>query len=129
MLAKNLQDDVRQYCREVESLLICAPKTRQTFTEEFQSDVQAYISENGDDVSADELWAYFGAPEDIAKGFLDSLSSKAVKRAIDWKKVLLTGIGIALFLLALYIVISLIDGHLAASGFRGNDLTDHGNIK
>jgi len=125
MLAKNLQDDVRQYCREVEALLVCAPKTRQAFTEEFQSDVQAYISENGEDVSADELRAYFGAPEDIAKGFLDSLSSKALKRAIDWKKVLLTGIGITLFLLVVYMTISLIDGHLAVTGDGDGFLIDH----
>jgi len=128
MLTRNLQDDARQYCREVEALLVCPSKTKRAFMSELRSDVQAYITENGEDVSADEIQAYFGTPEDIANGFLSSLSSKKIKWAFSWKKALLIGIGIVLLLLALHIVIALIDGHLAATGEISDGLIDHGNI-
>ena len=125
MLTRNLQEAARQYCREVETLLVCSSKTKRAFMGELRSDVQAYITENGEDVSADEIRAYFGTPEDISNSFLDTLSSKAVKRAINWKKVLWVGVGIVLLISVLYMVIALIDGHLAATGEVGGFLIDH----
>jgi len=82
--------------------------------------------DNHPDTTPQEVRARFGTPEEIAGEFLASLHSNEVKRALDWKRVLLIGLGIALLLLALYIAISLVDEHLVATGYHGGGLTEGG---
>jgi CHASE3 domain sensor protein len=95
---------------------------------QFRDDVQSFINECEDDASMEDIQEFFDTPENIANGFLDSLGSKEIKKAINWKKVLLIGLGLVLLALALWIVISLIDGHLAATGYGGIEVIDNGTL-
>jgi len=123
-----MQEDIRQYYCDVESLLVCNPKTKRRFLGELRNDVQAFIKEHEGNVSMEDIQDFFGTPETIASGFLETLVSKDIKKAISWKKVLLIGIGLVILALALWIVISLIDGHLAATGSGDSYLVDYGTL-
>jgi len=123
-----MQTELQLYYKDVSKRLLCKRKVKRRFLQDFKNGVREFI-ENHPDATPQEVRAHFGTPEEIAGEFLASLQSNEVKRALDWKRVLLIGLGIALLLLALYIAISLIDGHLAATGYHGGGLTDLGNTK
>lgn len=125
-MTSQLEGDVRLYCREVEILLVCKAKIRRSFIAEFQSDIQSFISEAGGNVSMEDVRKFFGPPENIANGFLESLSPKDVRRAINWKRTIVIGLGVILLALIIYAAISLIDGHLAAVGQGEEYLLVHG---
>jgi len=122
-----VQTELQPYYKDISKRLLCKRKVKRRFLLEFQNGVQELI-DNHPNTTPQEVRSHFGTPEEIAGEFLASLHPNEVKRALNWKRVLLIGLGMALLLLVLYIVISLIDGHLAATGFLGNDLTDHGII-
>ena len=127
-MTSQLEESIQQYYHEVESLLVCKAKTKRSFMAQFRDDVQSFINECESDASMADIQEFFGTPENIANGFLDSLSSKEIKKAINWKKVLLIGVGLVLLGLVLYMVVAWIDGHLAATGYHGGGLIENGII-
>ena len=116
--------ELSQYFKEISKRLLCKRGVKRQFLIEFQSSVQDYIDKRPE-VTLEDVRSHFGAPEEIANEFLASIELGSLKKAFGWKRVLIIGLCVALLLLTLYIVASLIDGHLAVTGFHETEVALH----
>ncbi len=107
--------ELDDFIRETDKYLLCPKITKQKFLSDLRDDVYEYV-ENNAITNIDEVYIHFGKPDVIAKGFNDGIDSKHLKKAINWKKVIIIGVVIAIVLLSVYLIAAFIDGHSNANG-------------
>lgn len=109
--------ELDDFIKETDKYLLCPKITKQKILSDLKNDIYEYAESNGI-TSIGEVYTHFGKPDVIAKGFNDGVDSKRLKKAINWKKAIITGVVIAIVLLSIYLVVSFIDGHSNANGYN-----------
>ena len=117
MSDKQFKKDFKKYIKDINSYLICDCGTRNKFIRDLKSDIDEYI-ENNSVTDFDSVYKHFGAPRDIAKGFLETADTKKIKRKMDITKVVLIGIIIALVMWGIGITSAIIDAHESNTGYK-----------
>jgi len=117
---------VESFIKEVDEHLLCQEPIKQKFLSDLKNDITEFV-ENNDVNDISSVYNQFGKPDEIARGFLDSVDPKSIKKATKWKKVLIIGVIVALMSLVIYMVISFIDGHSRSTGYYG-ETTVHEKI-
>lgn len=114
---------VKQYLREVKSLLICDGKTKRRFVKQFGTDVEAYMEEQGvTDIQS--LYTAFGEPIDIARGFFETADIKSIKRKMNVKRVILWSLIAVIMFWAGAVTIDLIDSLHSNHGYGVTAIED-----
>lgn len=96
---KTLLKQINAYVREVKSYLICDSKTKKKFTDDFRDNIYSYLEET-DINNIDIIRKHFGEPEQIAKSFLIEMDIKAVKKRLEFKKIISTIVIVITFIAA-----------------------------
>ncbi len=100
---------LRRYFREIRSLLIVRNKESRRFMAEFTSSVRDYLEANpGADFEA--VRSHFGAPEEIAKSFLETSQVRYIRRRVRVGNIILAVLLAALLLWAWCITSLYIEG-------------------
>ena len=120
MSDKKLNKDLKKYIKEINSYLICDCGTRNKFIRDLKSDIDEYIESNSV-TDFDSVYDHFGAPRDIAKGFLETADTKKIKRKMNITRVALIAVIVALVMWGIGITMALIDAH--------QDYSGHGEIE
>lgn len=117
---KRLEQRAAVYCRQVAKKLPFSGERKQTYLENLQIDVLAYLSSHPW-ADEQELVAQFGSPEEIAVAFVSEMSYEEINKRFRARnrvvKLVLLALGIALASLAAMIVYLIIrnrqdmDGH------------------
>lgn len=123
MSDKQFKKDFKKYIKDINSYLICDCGTRNKFIRDLKSDIDEYI-ENNSVTDFDSVYKHFGAPRDIAKGFLETADTKRIKRKMNITKVVLIGIIIALVMWGIGITSAIIDAHESNTGFDVVEMGD-----
>ena len=107
---------LRRYFREIRSLLIVKNKESKRFMAEFKASARDYIAANpGADFAA--VRAHFGAPEEIAKAFLDEAQILYVRRRVRARNIVVAVLLAALMIWAACVTSLYIEGLHAAHGY------------
>lgn len=123
MTDKQLDKDIKNYIKEVKSLLICDYKTQNKFIGDIKCRLDEHI-ENGLIDNIDDVYKRMGTPQDIAKAFFENADVKKVKKKMNITKIILIGIIAALLMLAGTLVIEIIDGHSSNNGYIVDEMVD-----
>lgn len=102
----------RQYIKEIKALLVCDKDQQAKFLENFNSDIDDYLSDNPE-AGLDELKRDFGTPQEIADEFLAHSSAKEIKKRMSGSKVLVAVVlGIMILVFAVYLSAMLIEAKI-----------------
>lgn len=123
MTDKQLDKDIKNYIKEVKSLLICDYKTQNKFIGDIKCRLDEHI-ENGLIHNIDDVYKRMGTPQDIAKAFFENADVKKVKKKMNITKIILIGVIIALVIWAAGITAVVIDEHIAGAGYIVNEMVD-----
>lgn len=123
------QKEIKKYLKKVKLLIICDFATRRKFIGDLKNNILDY-SETNDVQSIDDVYKQFGTPEDIAKAFFQDIDIKKVKMKMNFTRVILIAVIIALALWAGGIVTAVIDNHDQMTGYTVEhfyDVDENGN--
>lgn len=94
---KQLNKAVNKYIKEVKSYLICDYKTQKKFTGDLKNRIHEHM-DNGVINSADDIYKQIGNPQEIVKGFFEKADTRKIKRRINFTRICLIGVIIALLI-------------------------------
>lgn len=123
MTDKQLDKDIKNYIKEVKSLLICDYKTQNKFIGDIKCRLDEHI-ENGLIHNIDDVYKRMGTPQDIAKAFFENADVKKVKKKMNITKIILIGVIIALLMFAGALTIQVIDGNSSNNGYIVDEMVD-----
>lgn len=126
MTDKQLDRDIRNYIKEIKSLLICDYKTQNKFIGDIKSRIDDHI-ENGLINNIDDVYKRMGSPHDIAMAFFENADVKKVKKKMNITKIILIGVITALIMWAVGITAIVIDEHIAGTGYIVDEMVDGEN--
>ena len=72
---------LRRYLRQIRSMLPCGGKRRRELMDNVRSGATRYLEEHPD-ATAEQVMAYFGAPEAIAASYVESAGTAEILRAV-----------------------------------------------
>lgn len=110
------EKQLKEYYREVSKAIVCNTKQKKTFMAQLKNDVDSFLLDSPD-ATIEEIKLCFGSAKNIAESFISSSDVKSIKKASDFKKILLIGIIVALLIYFAFVVLSLIDVHTEAHGY------------
>jgi len=111
------------YFREISSAMICKSSVKKAFLAELKDRINEFVEENRLASTAD-IAAHFGQPAEIAQAFLETTEPSQLKKAMNWKKVVLIGVVAALLIWAGVALAGLANSHYNARGF----VSDYGVV-
>lgn len=123
MTDKQLDKDIKNYIKEVKSLLICDYKTQNKFIGDIKCRLDEHI-ENGLIHNIDDVYKRMGTPHDIAKAFFENADVKKVKKKMNITKIVLIGVITALIIWAAGITAVVIDEHISGNGYFVDEMID-----
>ncbi len=104
------EKEIEKYLSEIRDGLVCSRKLKKEIINEIEGFVYDY-AERKEIRDISEIYEHFGTPEEMAKTYLSQADPKAIKRAVNMRKVVIIGITMALLMLASSLLISLTDAH------------------
>ncbi len=111
----DIEKEIKKYLSEIKSNLICSGKQKRDIIKEIEGSVYEYAENKGiKDIS--EVYNHFGTPEEVARTHLSQIEPKKIKNAVNVRKVVIIGVLAVIFMLAVYLIASFIDGHKEANG-------------
>lgn len=72
---------LRRYLRQIRSMLPCGGKRRRELMDNVRSGATRYLEEHPD-ATAEQVMAYFGAPEAIAASYVESAGTAEILRSV-----------------------------------------------
>lgn len=120
---KQLKRDIKRYIKEINQNMICDFRTRKKFISDIKNSVYDFAeSENA--VTMDDICKHFGTPQQIAKEFLLNADVKKIKRRMNFTKIVLIGIIVALVMWAAGLVYAIIDANYISDGYGVETIHD-----
>lgn len=123
MTDKQLDKDIKNYIKEVKSLLICDYKTQNKFIGDIKCRLDEHI-ENGLIHNIDDVYKRMGTPQDIAKAFFENADVKKVKKKMNITKIILIGVIIALVVWISILLGAVIHPYVEESGYIVDEMVD-----
>lgn len=108
-MEKETNRALRRYYREIRSLLIVRSKETKRFMEDFSASVNDYMTANGITDFA-PVREHFGAPEEIARGFVENTPLTYIRRRVRIKNTIFAVLLTALLVWLGYATIAFISG-------------------
>ena len=118
---KELRKGINKYIKEIKQNIICDFKTRNKFIADIKNSVYDFV-ECENIVAIDDIYNHFGTPQQIAKEFFLNADVKKIKRRMNFTKVVIVGVVIALLMFGTALVIELIDSHSSNHGYYVEEL-------
>lgn len=118
MTDKGFEKETKKYIKSIKSLLLCDIQTKRRFIKDFKDDLSGYIEDNNI-ADIKNVYAHFGTPEQVAKGFLETADIKSIKKKMNIGKIIAAGIALALIIWATGVTIAVIDAHIDTTGGYG----------
>lgn len=109
-------DLIDKYLSSVKKNLSCSSKKKSEFLSALKKGLDDFLLENPESTYEDIVKA-FGEPETQSNEFMDSLDSEAIKKAFNWKKVVLIGVILALILWGIGVAVSAGKSYHDRSGY------------
>lgn len=113
---KSLKKEIKKYIREINLNIICDFKTRRKYIGDLKASVFDYIDETNSE-SIDEIYSHFGTPQEIAKAFFEHADIRKIRKRMNFTKVLLIGVIIALVMWAGALIYAVIDANIINRGY------------
>lgn len=107
---------IRKYEKRIKALLICDSKTAKSYLQDLDDGIVDFI-ENSGATSIQEIIARFGTPEAVAREFLETASIRKIKRRMNIKRAVLTGMFIVVAIWAVAVTCLSIDSYRSNHGF------------
>ncbi len=111
------------YLKAVEQQLSGKKAQKKAYLKKLAADVAERLEEEPELDSA-ALASAFGSPEELAAEFMGTLDVKDVKKAFNWKKIVLIGVIVALLIWFIVVIASLINGFINGSGYTVDEIVD-----
>ena len=124
---KKLKKDINKYIKEIKLNIICDFKTRNKFISDIKNSIFDFV-ECENIVSMDDIDNHFGTPQEIAKEFFLNADVKKIKRRMNFTKVVIIGVVIALLMFGTALVIELIDSYSSNRGYYVQEIVDYPEI-
>lgn len=124
---KKLKKDINKYIKEIKLNIICDFKTRNKFISDIKNSIFDFV-ECENIVSIDDVYNHFGTPQEIAKEFFLNADVKKIKRRMNFTKVVIIGVVIALLMFGTALVIELIDSYSSNRGYYVQEIVDYPEI-
>ena len=124
---KKLKKDINKYIKEIRLNIICDFKTRNKFISDIKNSIFDFV-ECENIVSIDDVYNHFGTPQQIAKEFFLNADVKKIKRRMNFTKVVIIGVVIALLMFGTALVIELIDSYSSNRGYYVQEIVDYPEI-
>lgn len=95
---------IKKYLDDVAKNLICSKKERKVFIKSLSEDINDFVADR-DEVSASDLSAEFGKPEEVAASFAAHMDSTVLVKKVSIKRAVILGIiaGIILLIIGMLI--------------------------
>ena len=106
---KSFERALKKYYKEIRSFLIVRTKESQKFMAEFCSSVEDYIEANKIQ-TVDAVKEHFGAPEEIAKAFLETAQLGYIRKRLRIKNTIFYAVVITLVIWFGFALAAFIDG-------------------
>lgn len=113
---RTLETDVKKYLSETKKYLLCDSKRKKEILKEIEESIYE-IAEKKGITNLEQIYKHFGTPEETASTHLSQADPKKIKNAVNIRKIICTGIFIALIMYAIFLITTLIDGHKSHYGY------------
>ena len=120
---KKLKKEINKYIKEIKLNIICDFKTRNKFISDIKNSIFDFV-ECENIVSMDDIYNHFGTPQQIAKEFFLNADVKKIKRRMNFTKIVLIGIIVALIMWATTLVYAIIDANYIHDGHIVEEIVD-----
>lgn len=91
---------LRRYLRQIRSMLPCGGKRRRELMDNVRSGVIRYLEEHPD-ATAEQVMAYFGAPEAIAASYVESAGTAEILRSVRIRRKITAMVAVVLLVILL----------------------------
>lgn len=91
---------LRRYLRQIRSMLPCGGKRRRELMDNVRSGVTRYLEEHPD-ATAEQVMAYFGAPEAIAASYVESAGTAEILRSVRIRRKITAMVAVVLLVILL----------------------------
>lgn len=108
--------ELKEYYAEISDKILCDRKQKSAFIKELSSDIDEYLTLYPE-ADMDKIKAEFGTAEEIASSFINNSDTAKIRKMLNFKKLMLLAVVIALLVYTVFVVISLIDVHTEAHGY------------
>lgn len=123
MTDKQLDRDIKNYIKEIKSLLICDYKTQNKFIGDIKSRIDDHI-ENGLINNIDDVYKRMGSPHDIAMAFFENADVKKVKKKMNITKIILIGVIATLVVWTSVLLGTVIHPYVEEPGYFVDEMVD-----
>ncbi len=111
MTDKGFEKETKKYIKSIKSLLLCDMQTKRRFIKDFKDDLSGYIEDNNI-ADIKNVYAHFGTPEQVAKGFLETADIKNIKKKMNISKIITIGVVCAVMVWVFCLVGALVNSYL-----------------
>ena len=91
---------LRRYLRQIRSMLPCGGKRRRELMDNVRSGATRYLEEHPD-ATAEQVMAYFGAPEAIAASYVESAGTAEILRSVRIRRKITAMVAVVLLVILL----------------------------
>ena len=106
---KNEQKIIASYIRDVNKQLIATRTQKRRLVDDLKNDIRQHIAD-GKIAGYDDIVAYFGTPEQVAKDFFATADIKEIKKKLFRKRIVILAIVVCLLLFCGYVAATWYDG-------------------
>ena len=100
----------KRYLKNISRLLLCGSKERTQFLQDFNNNIDEFLS-NNPNATISDLEKAMGTPQEIADSFMENISSKDIKKRINIVRYLIVLGGIALIIFVMALLFLWLDAH------------------
>ena len=100
----------KRYLKSISRLLLCGSKERTQFLQDFNSNIDEFLSSNPNATISD-LEKAMGTPQEIADSFMENISSEDIKKRTSIVRILIIIGAIALIIFAMALLFLWLDAH------------------
>lgn len=120
---KSLNKEIKKYIREINLNIICDFKTRRKYIGDLKASIYDYIDETNSE-SIDEIYSHFGTPQEIAKAFFEHADIRKIRKRMNFTRVVIIGVIIALVMWAGVLGYVTIDDNVINPGYVVEEIGD-----
>lgn len=111
-----MEEELNHYINNIKNGLICSSKEKKKLMRDLKESIDDYMDCN-DVNEIEQIYAQFGSVEDIVTSTNAMVNSKALKKAINWKKTVVLAVIAMIALFAIFLATSFLDVHKSANGY------------
>ncbi len=100
--------DLKTYYKEIDKVLVCEKKVKNTFLNELKVNIEQYVKDNGID-NINEIKERFGSPQEIANSFLGDIDTNFLRKKLSVKKTIIIALISIVVIFALFCFAAFID--------------------